>query len=59
MRMDRRPCGDDVGAEVDAETQRLESEWTESLLRAVIRTGGVREGAEPIDPGTKDPPEAG
>jgi hypothetical protein len=61
MHMDRRPCGDDVEADVDAETQRLETEWTESVLRAAIRAGGMREGAEPKEPGPKDPgpPEAG
>jgi hypothetical protein len=56
MQRDRSPCGDDIEAEVDAQIKRLEAEWPDSLLRAVIRTGGVRaEGmkaeAEPKDAG--------
>ena len=54
MHMDRRPCGDDIEAEVESETRRLEAEWTEGLLRAVIRTGGVRSEAEPKDAGSRD-----
>jgi hypothetical protein len=41
MHMDRRECGDDVEQEVKDETARLESEWSEVSLRAVIRTGGL------------------
>ena len=43
MRMERRPCADDADAEVGAEVARLEAEWTDEMLRAVIRTGGMRE----------------
>ncbi len=41
MRMDRRPCGDDLDAEVEAERARLEAEWTDEVLRATIRSGGM------------------
>jgi hypothetical protein len=43
MRMDRRPCGDDLDAEVEAERVRLEAAWTDEVLRTAIRTGGYRE----------------
>jgi hypothetical protein len=43
MRMDKRPCGDDLQAEVDAEVERLLATWSEDVLRAAIRSGGVRE----------------
>ena len=43
MRMDKRPCGDDLQAEVDAEMERLLAAWPEEVLRAAIRSGGVRE----------------
>jgi hypothetical protein len=45
MAMDRRPCGDDLEAEAQAEAARLEAEWTDDVLRATIRASGVREGA--------------
>ncbi len=45
MSMDRSPCGEDLAAEVEAARVRLESEWTDELLRATIRSGGYR--AEP------------
>jgi Virulence factor len=46
MAMDRREIADDaVQAEVDAQAATLEDEWSDELLRAVIRTGGMREGA--------------
>jgi hypothetical protein len=45
MRMDARACGDDLQHEVDAETVRILSEWDDDLLRATIRSGGVRGGA--------------
>ena len=46
MLMDRREVADDtLQAEVDAEAARLEAEWSDDLLRSVIRTGGTREGA--------------
>ena len=43
MRMDKRPCGEDLQAEVDAEVERLLATWSEDVLRAAIRSGGVRE----------------
>jgi Virulence factor len=46
MQMDRRPCSDDTEGEVAAETQRIESEWTDEQLKAAIRTGGLREPEE-------------
>jgi hypothetical protein len=46
MRMDRSPCGDDLDAEVQAAADRLEAEWTDELLRAAIRAGGIKGGAD-------------
>jgi hypothetical protein len=43
MKMNKRPCGDDLQAEVDAEMERLLEAWPEEVLRAAIRSGGVRE----------------
>jgi Virulence factor len=43
MQMDRRECGDDLQAEVDAEVARLLGEWDAEALKAVIRAGGKRE----------------
>ena len=45
MRMDRRPCGDDLDAEVEATRAALEDEWTDDILRAAIRAGGYRDRA--------------
>ena len=46
MAMDRREINDDaVQREVDAEVSRIEAEWSDDLLRSVIRTGGSREAA--------------
>jgi hypothetical protein len=42
MAMDRRPCGDDLEVEVRAEAERLEAEWNDDVLRATIRSGGIR-----------------
>jgi hypothetical protein len=43
--MDRRDVADDaLQAEVDAEVARIEADWSDDLLRSVIRTGGAREG---------------
>ena len=42
MAMDRRPCGDDLESEVRAEADRLEASWSDEVLRATIRSGGVR-----------------
>ena len=46
MVMDRRGCGDDLEAEVQAETDRLEAEWTDEVMRVAIRAGGVKGGAD-------------
>ena len=45
MRMDRRSCGDDLDAEVEATRAALEDEWTDDILRAAIRAGGYRDRA--------------
>lgn len=47
MRMDRRPCGDDLEDEAAQELAALETEWTEEILRDAIRSGGVQ-GGEPV-----------
>ncbi|HYJ61715.1 MAG TPA: virulence factor [Actinomycetota bacterium] len=44
MVMDRRPCGDDIEAEAQAEVDRLEAEWTEDVMKVAIRAGGVQGG---------------
>ena len=46
MRMDTRECGDDLQHEVDTETVKILSEWDEDALKATIRAGGVRGGAD-------------
>jgi hypothetical protein len=46
MVMDRRGCGDDLEAEVQAEVDRIEAEWTDEVLRETIRAGGTRGGAD-------------
>ena len=46
MRMDKRTCGDDLEAEVEAARAALEVDWTDEVLRAAIRAGGYR-GREP------------
>jgi hypothetical protein len=43
MRMDKRACGDDVDAEVEAAREALEADWTDEILRAAIRAGGYRD----------------
>jgi hypothetical protein len=44
MAMDRREIADDaLQDEVDAEAARLEADWSDELLRSVIRTGGTRD----------------
>ncbi len=45
MRMDKRACGDDLDAEVSAAAEALEEAWTEDVLRAAIRSGGIEGGA--------------
>ena len=42
MVMDRRPCGEDLEAEVQAAADALEAEWPDEVLRAAIRSAGVR-----------------
>jgi len=45
MRMDKRQCGDDLEAAVEAARADLEAEWTDEVLRAAIRAGGYRDRA--------------
>jgi hypothetical protein len=45
MRMDKRQCGDDLDAEVESTRAALETEWTDEVLRAAIRSGGYRDRA--------------
>jgi Virulence factor len=59
MTMDRRECGEDLESEVQAEADRLEAEWTDELLRAVIRSGGVRGGADVASQGLPAEPDPG
>ena len=42
---ERRPCGDDLPAEAQAEAERLELEFTDEILDELSKTGGVRDGA--------------
>ena len=42
MRRVARDCGDDLQHEVDTETVKILSEWDDDLLKATIRSGGVR-----------------
>jgi len=44
FRTERRPCGEDLEAEAEAAYQRLLAEWTPEVLRAAVRSGGLREG---------------
>ncbi|MGZ5329312.1 MAG: virulence factor [Actinomycetota bacterium] len=46
MQMERRACGEDLDAEVAAEQERLEVEWTDDVLRAAIRSGGIKGGPD-------------
>jgi hypothetical protein len=39
-RRESRPCGDDVEAEVEAEAQRLEEEYTDEALERLVRANG-------------------
>jgi hypothetical protein len=41
-RRETRPCGDDLEAEVAAEAERLEAEFTRERLLALTRAGGRR-----------------
>jgi cvfA/B/C family virulence factor len=58
MRMERRACGEDLDAEVAAVAAALEAEWTEDVLRAAIRSGGIQGGAdvatEPVRPSSEE-----
>ena len=48
MRMDKRACGDDLLMRRSGRSPRkLESDWTDEVLRATIRAGGVR-GGDPV-----------
>lgn len=38
-----RPCGDDVDAEVAAEVERLEAEYTREVLLRLARSGGLQD----------------
>ena len=50
-RKEQRACGDDLDAEVNAEVERLETEYTKELLAVIAKAGGVdaRKGA-PAEP---------
>jgi Virulence factor len=50
MHMDRRECGEDLDEEVETEATRLEAEWSDDLLRAVIRSSGVLADADAGSP---------
>ena len=39
----KRPCSDELEAEVKTETERLELEFTDDVLDQLSKTGGVRE----------------
>lgn len=43
FQMHRRPCGEDLEAEVQVELARLTEAWPDDVLRAAIRAGGLRE----------------
>ncbi|MEA2609363.1 MAG: hypothetical protein QOJ75_1606 [Chloroflexota bacterium] len=43
-RKTQRPCGDDLEAEVRAEAERLEAEYTKHHLAELIQSGGVAGG---------------
>ena len=40
-----RRCGDDLDAEAAAEAERLEQTYTDSTLEALVRSGGLGDGA--------------
>ena len=46
-RHQKRPCGDDLEAEVASEVARLEEAYDSSTIRALVRSGGVAEQADP------------
>jgi hypothetical protein len=39
---ENRPCGDDLEAEALAEAARLERDYTQDVLNALVASGGVR-----------------
>ena len=41
-RKTQRPCGDDLEAEVAAESSRLEHEYTKDVLARLVAAGGER-----------------
>jgi hypothetical protein len=43
---DRRPCGDDLEVEAQAEFDRLSAEWSPEVLRVAVRAGGIRGGED-------------
>jgi hypothetical protein len=43
---ERRPCGDDLPAEAQAEAERLEAAYGDDRLLALARAGGVADGDE-------------
>jgi hypothetical protein len=46
MRMERSPCSADLEGEVQAAQAALEEEWTDEMLRAAIRAGGIQGGPD-------------
>ena len=46
-RRDRRPCPGDLEQAVAAEIARLEAEFTETILRAMVRANGLAPEPEP------------
>jgi hypothetical protein len=44
-RQETRPCGGDLEAEVAAEVERLEAEFTRDVLLQLTRSGGLRDEA--------------
>ncbi|MDQ3492987.1 MAG: virulence factor [Chloroflexota bacterium] len=51
----QRPCGDDIEAEVRAESERLEAEYTKHRLAELILSGGA-EGGPTLPPATDETP---
>lgn len=43
-RKTQRPCGEDVEAEAQAESDRLEAEYTKHILAELIQSGGLAGG---------------
>jgi hypothetical protein len=41
MRRSERECGDDLGAEADAEAARLDATYTKERLRRLVAAGGI------------------